>query len=292
MGLCAVAILSFSSVALRNLAPSLFRPGSHRAELNVAEQSAQKALDLVQQESARELARRPLYPYSVVSGGVHSVPELKYAVERDPVVASHYAGFDYAHARVVQLLMERSVYVSYRIGNRVYWTRHRVKLKKGESLLTDGKMTARTRCANRVEEKPQQESSHMEPPAMLFDQPVMPAMGRAMETPPVPFQTSLERAAAAPGLPLGVYDPIGGGNWTPLSPPPLPNLCEPIKKPTNGTASTATSVGTANGKGKSKTVNPCAGGGMSEVPEPGTWLLVASGMAALGWKARQRFART
>ena len=67
-------------------------------------------------------------------------------------MALHYAGFDYAHARLVQLLTERSVYLSYRIGNRVYWTRHRVKLHKGETLLTDGKMTARTRCANRVEE--------------------------------------------------------------------------------------------------------------------------------------------
>jgi len=49
-------------------------------------------------------------------------------------------------------------------------------------------------------------------------------------------------------------------------------------------------VGTGNGK--KKNVNPCSSGTGGEVPEPGTWLLVASGMAAMYWKARQRFART
>lgn len=229
------------------------------------------------------MARRPIYPYSLVSGGVQNAYELKAAIEQDPVLAMHYAGFDYAHARLVQLLTERAVYVSYRIGNRVYWTRHRVKLHKGEMLLTDGKMTARTRCANRVEEKPQQESSSMEPPAAKFDEPLMPAISTAMETPAVPFQTSLERAAVAP--PLGMYDPISGGNWTPLVPPPLPNVCgiSGTKKPG---AKGAAGVSSGNGH-KSKNVDICQSG-PSEVPEPGTWVLVGSGIAALLWMTRRR----
>ena len=166
--LCALSVLSVSSVLLQRLSPSLFRARSHITEANTSEQAAQKTLDLFQQEARREMGRRPIYPYSVISGGVRSGHELKAAVEQDPVVALHYAGFDYAHARLVQLLTERTVYLSYRIGKRVYWTRHRVKLHKGETLLTDGKMTARTRCANRVEEAPQQESSSMEPPAAKF----------------------------------------------------------------------------------------------------------------------------
>lgn len=258
----------------------------HASDVNAKEQAAQNTLDLFQQESARSMARRPVYPYSIVQGGVRNVQELRSAVQQDPVVGLHYAGFDYAHARVVQLLSERFAYVSYRIGNRVYWTRHRVKLHKGETLLTDGKMTARIRCANRVEQKPQQESSHMEPPAAQFDEPVMPAIGTALENPPLPFQSSLERAAIGPALPLGVYDPIGGGSWTPLAPPPLPRVCgiEGTKKP--GASGTMT-VTTGNGKNK-KVVDVCGGGGSSEVPEPGTWVLVGSGMAALLWMARQR----
>lgn len=229
------------------------------------------------------MARRPIYPYSVISGGVRSGYELKAAAGQDPVVALHYAGFDYAHARLVELLMERSVYLSYRIGNRVYWTRHRVKLHKGEKLLTDGKMTARTRCANRVEEAPQQESSRMEPPAAKFDEPLMPAIGTGLETSPVPFRTSLERAAIAP--PLSMYDPISGGNWTPFAPPPLPNVCgiSGTKKP--GTKGTAIA---SSGKQKKKNVDVCGGGSTSEVPEPSTWMLMITGMAALLWMTRHR----
>ena len=44
------------------------------------------------------------------------------------------------------------------------------------------------------------------------------------------------------------------------------------------------------GSGKNKTtVKPCETGG--EVPEPATWLLMVSGLAAIYWKARHRFAR-
>lgn len=282
--LCALTVLSFSSVLLQRLSPSLWRAKSHGTEPNISEQAAQKTLDRFEQEATREMARRPIYPYSVVSGGIRSGYELKAAVERDPVVALHYAGFDYAHARLVQLLRERSVYLSYRIGNRVYWTRHRVKLHKGETVLTDGKMTARTRCANRVEEAPQMESSNMEPPAARFDEPVMPAIGTGLETGPVPFRTSLERAALAP--PLSMYDPIGGGSWTPFAPPPLPNVCgiSGMKKP--GTKGTAIAV---SGKEKKKNVDVCGGGSTSEVPEPGTWVLMITGMAAVLWMARHRF---
>ena len=285
---CALAALSISSIVLERLSPSLFRARSHGTEPNISEQTAQKTLDVFQQEAGREIARRPIYPYSVISGGVRSGYELKAAAQQDPVVALHYAGFDYAHARLVQLLTERSVYLSYRIGKRVYWTRHRVKLHKGETLLTDGKMTARTRCANRVEEAPQQESSSMEPPAAKFDEPLMPAIGPGLATSPVPFRTSLERASVAP--PLSMYDPIGGGSWTPFAPPPLPNVCgiTGTKNPgTKGTAIPSSATAHAT-KGKNKNVDVCGGGSTSEVPEPGTWLMMITGMAGLLWMARHR----
>ena len=96
------------------------------------------------------------------------------------MVASHYAGFDYDRARVVRLVLARTAYVSYRIGNRVYWTRHRVTLKKGETVITDGKITARSRCGNRVEETPQQATSSSEPPVAKFDEPMLPAIGTGL----------------------------------------------------------------------------------------------------------------
>jgi len=296
---CALLTVGFATEALRRFSPSLFsyvhlqradpaQPGVTPSEslLLLAEQEAFQA----QKET------RPVYPYSVVSGGVRDVRELRSAVEHDRVVAAHYAGFNYARARLIQLMVARSAFVSYRVGNKVYWTRRRVKLKKGEYLLTDGKMTARTRCANRVEEAPQQAAAKNEPPAAMFEEPVRPSLGTAVENPPVPFESALLNRPGMPGLgpapPLSLYDPIGGGTWTPIAPPPLPSLCGiGTKKPKDGAGVTGT-LELSGGK-KKKNPDPCGnGGGGGETPEPQTWVLVASGLSAIYWKARKKFARS
>ena len=126
---------------------------------------------------------------------------------------------------MVRLVLARTAYVSYRIGNKVYWTRHRVTLKKGETLITDGKITARSRCGNRVEEVPQQATSSAEPPVAKFEEPVMPATGTAVAGPPLPFESALLNRPApgiGAGSAIGTADPIGYGAWTPIAPPPLP----------------------------------------------------------------------
>jgi len=192
---------------------------------------------------------------------------------------------------MVRLVLARTAYVSYRIGNRVYWTRRRVTLKKGETVITDGKITARTRCANRVEEMPQQATSESEPPVAKFDEPMQPDLGPAFKSPPVPFQSALLNRNPVPGLgpaaPLSSYDPMTGGGWTPISPPPVPSVCGigGKKKPGEGTPLPP---------GKKKKGDPCGNGGGGpggEVPEPGTWILMLSGASAIFWKARQKFAQ-
>jgi hypothetical protein len=284
-----LAALSFgiSSVALRYLSPSVFRASTSSKPDRQAEEASRNLLILTQQEALRTMEDRPVYPYSVVPGGVKDARELKWVADHDPVVAAHYAGFDYDHARVVRLTLARTVYVSYRIGKKVYWTRHRISLHKGETLITDGKITGRTRCANRVEEVPQQATSSSEPPAAKFEEPVAPAVGTATQAPPVPFESALLNRQALPGLgpapPLMLYDPFGPGIWVPIEPPPLPGVCG-VGKGKNG-------GGTTGGKGKKG--NPCGPeGGGGQVPEPGTWLLVASGIALTYWSARKKLART
>jgi len=288
----ALFIGSVSTLALKFLSPSLFRAQSSPPSFQQAELSRQRAVTLNQILQAGPSAERPVYPYSVVPGGVQDVKELKWVAEHDPIVGAHYAGFDYDHARVVRLTLARTAYVSYRIGNRVYWTHRRVTLHKGEKVITDGRMTARTRCANRVEELPQQAASPAEPPVEKFDQPVRTGSGTAMQAPPVPFQSALLNRPEMPGLgpagPLSLYDPFTGGNWVPISPPPLPpGLCGPVKKK-NGTVETGCCVG-EEGVGKNKKGSPCGGPGV--VPEPGTWVLFASGLAAIYWQARRRLKR-
>src|SRR5262249_55980531 len=126
-----------SFFSLQHLTPSLFHIA--RVPEPTAESLENSRNDVLQAQDdvLRDIESRPVYPYSIVRGGVKSARELKWVADHDPVVAAHYAGFDYDHARVVRLVLARTVYLSYRIGDKVYWTRHRVTLKKGESVLTD-----------------------------------------------------------------------------------------------------------------------------------------------------------
>ncbi len=290
---CATLTVSLASVGLHYLSPSLFQASQHG---EIDRQTAEASRDLfvaVQQASLRQMENRPVYPYSIVPGGVRDAKDLKAAAEHDPVVARHFAGFDYDHARVVRLALARTVYVSYRIGNKVYWSRHRLTLKKGETVITDGKITARTRCANRVEEIPQQAVSQTEPSVAKFEEPIAPATGTAISNPPVPFQSALLNRAPAQGIgtsePISMYDPISGGNLIPLSPPPLPlGVCGIGGKKNGNGHDGGIGIG---GKKKKKGTNPCGGGG-GEVPEPGSWLLVATGLGLMIWKMRQKFGRT
>jgi hypothetical protein len=288
--------IGFSSLALPYLSPYL-SPSHFRASRPVKAvhrvDEADRTLWLQAEQESDGMAEngmaenRPVYPYSVVPGGVKDAKELKWAAAHDPVVAAHYAGFDYDHARVVRLVLARTVYVSYRIGNKIYWMRHRITLKKGETIITDGQMIARTRCANRVQEMPQQATSESEPPAAKFEEPIHSNTGTAIAGPPVPFQSALLNRRPAAGLgpaaPLSLVDPFGMGTMIPLTPPPLPGICG-IGKNKNGSVTIT--------KNKKKG-NPCGNGegGGGEVPEPSTWLLVASGLAVMLWTSRQRLAR-
>jgi hypothetical protein len=232
---------------------------------------------------------------------VETARELKWVAEHDPVVAAHYAGFDYDRARVVRLELAKTVYLSYRIGNHVYWTRRRVTLRKGEKLITDGKMTGRTRCANRVEEVPQQAVSAAEPPAAKFDEPMRLGEGTAIQGPPVEFQSALMSRPGVPeigpGPPSSLYSPFYGGNYVPLAPPPLGagGVCGPgkkKKKKTDGDGDHDDGVITPSGKKGKGVEGPCGGPeGGGTVPEPGTFLLVASGLAGFFWQARRKLGR-
>lgn len=294
----ALLVLAFfaaglSAVALLYLSPSLTHSSQRRIE-DIDRQKAevyQARLLRATQESLRPNAsrKRPVYPYSVVPGGVEDVRELKWAAANDPIVAAHYAGFDYDHAHVIRLTVDQTVFVSYRIGNHIYWTRHRLKLRKGEKLITDGKITARARCANRVEEVPQQLNSASEPPPAKFEEPMVASEGSSTSIPPIEFQSALLNRPGISGVEptpaLSLYNPSSLVNGVPLSPPPLPSgVCSP-KKP--GKGETAELSGDTR---KKKKGGPCGigGGGGAKTPEPGTWLLLITGVAAIWWCVRRR----
>ena len=117
---------------------------------------------------------RPVYNGSVVPGGVYSIDELRAAIARDPIVAAHYHDADVAQMRAVTLPAGRAAYVSYRRGDRLYWTRERVWLKAGETVLTDGTTTIRARCGNCVSDVKQEHVAAVEPAHGELDDFVVP----------------------------------------------------------------------------------------------------------------------
>ena len=117
---------------------------------------------------------RPIFNGSVVPGGVYSLEELRAVIARDPVVAAHYRAMHVDQMHLVTLTEGKAAYVSYRIGNRVFWTRNRVYLKAGETVLTDGHTTIRARCGNCVSEEKQQAESGVDPAHGELDDFVVP----------------------------------------------------------------------------------------------------------------------
>lgn len=267
--------------------------------------------------------QRPVYPYSVIPGGVRTVPEFKEALLRDRVAAAHYAGFDISRSRVLELKVAKTAYVSYRIKDRVFWTSRTVRLLQGEPVITDGVHYARARCGNRIANVIQGEQwayepteSEMDDPVVLSDRTVMPVLftsvsrpvPSAMESPSLPSETTW--LAAPPfGFVTGASSPAtpeGGGS----APPPL------------GFITVASSPAAPKGGGSAAPPHPgvvihgssppWAGSGAGSpyllpspeaprklpqppatvVPEPGTLFLIFTGvgfMALRGkWRSRSR----
>ena len=115
-----------------------------------------------------------VYPYSVIPGGAHSGRELIEGAQREPVVAAHYREFAIGKVRVIRLAQDKRAYVSYRLGNQIYWSKKKVTLHKGEILLSDGEHLARTRCGNRLSEVPAEPTSPSEPRESVLNDPLPP----------------------------------------------------------------------------------------------------------------------
>jgi hypothetical protein len=192
-----------------------------------------------------------MLPYSVIQGGAADAAELRNAVAQDPVVAIHYVVFDISRTHVARLDRNRALYVSYRLGDRVFWTKKKLILPRGETVLTDGQHLARTRCGNRLSETAETPTSPKEPERA------------ALETPDAPELTGL---TPPPELPL---TPIG-----PVPPPPETGLILPPPFPIFW--GVGPPGGTPPAAGPPVVPPPITG-----IPEPGTALLVSAGFFLL-----------
>ena len=125
-------------------------------------------------QSSQDLGERPtrkVYLYSVLPGGIESSEELATKLQDDSVAARHYSDFKVERAVLVYArFKQEAAYVSFRKGSQIFWTRKRVHVANSEMLLTDGRAFARTRCGNRLSDKPQKPTTENEPSeeALLF----------------------------------------------------------------------------------------------------------------------------
>ncbi|MGH9343575.1 MAG: hypothetical protein ACRD19_07435, partial [Terriglobia bacterium] len=146
---------------------------------------------------------RAIYPYSIVAGGVHNKAEFEEAMKTDPVAAAHYADFNASKFRLVKLQKAEYAYVSFRVGDNVYWTSHKVELRQGETLISDGEHVGRTRCGNRVSQTPRLPTYDHEPST------------KDLNTPTRPRVETEAFSAVAPLIPGGTGAIPGPGSLTP-----------------------------------------------------------------------------
>lgn len=237
---------------------------------------------------AADRALRPNYPYSVIPGGAYSPAELRFVTQHDAMVRNHYSDFDVNAARLVVLAADRFQYASFRLKDHIFWTNHRLRIPKGEVLLSDGQNYARTRCGNRLSDTPKAETTSLQPsdtllslppfrPELLAKSPIQlapaPPLGElAQEHPVLPFEsprvapylpntTASELQAPESIAPLEGFAPIGG----------LAPTYAPSKGPTNfgNTPPPITPVPTP--------VVP------AEVPEPRSLVLFGIVLCVSGW---------
>jgi hypothetical protein len=189
-----------------------------------------------------------VYPYSVIPGGARSSKELGAALRIDDVAREHYADFNVAAARIIRVAADRKAYVSYRKGDKIFWTRKQVKLHAGETLLSDGEHLARTRCGNRVSAVPRSPVSPDEPEETAGDVPVGPRVPVTAsdanlawpvwtESPDAGIVLTAVNLSALP-MPGG----MGGGEFYASSGMPGPGCCF-VTAPISGTHTTPSNGG-------------------------------------------------
>jgi len=173
---------------------------------------------------------RKVYPYSIVPGGATNVDEAKLAMSRADVRAN-YANVDFAKLHEVKLETNLAGYVSYRYGEKIYWTAKRLTLRKGETVFTDGVHIVRGRCLNCYSAVPMLPIRPKEPTEKVLDTPVdvpvfaykfplLPVETPTLPPPPEELTPVVPILPAAPPLTPGTP---GGGFWFPIIPiiPPI-----------------------------------------------------------------------
>ena len=259
-----------------------------------------------------------LCPYKSVA----SLDDFRRVVGSNQRLVAYYGSFNWDKARLVTTAAPRLVYVSYQKAGALARTKYPLLLPKGDTLLTDGVLQARTYCCNEVFEivdappPPPSEGEQPASPLPPSPQALWPPESPLSLAPPA-GETPPSELVAPPGVPpfsppstpgdvppSSLLAPPGG---SPFLPPPAPGEIPPSSPlaPPGGLASPAPPDSSpalvpvpplppplAPPPAPTPLVPPPA---PIVVPEPPTVTLLSLGLAGLvwcRWRAWQRARRT
>ncbi len=135
-----------------------------------------------------------------------TVAGFKMEVMSDPQLKEHYKHFNWERALVMENPKDSYSSVLYKKNGKIYWTRKLLLIKKGEKILTDGKVQIRTYCCNQI--------------AMVPPGPFLPPPDE-----PPPEEIQPPQAPAIPEFPLLLIPP-------PVDvPPSLTTYSAPLPRP-------------------------------------------------------------
>jgi hypothetical protein len=140
-------LLFFALIAMITvLANRLFKT---RTVLKTVEKQKQAAMvDATEPKDAKSESPTGVWYGLCPKNGIRSVEDFKRIVAGDPLLTAHFAGFDWDNAEMGSL--EESIYahLAYRKNGRIWTTRRRIRLPKGDGYITDGDRWVRTFCCN------------------------------------------------------------------------------------------------------------------------------------------------
>jgi len=124
---------------------------------------------------------------------IRSVDDFHNVVNNDPVLAAHFAGFNWEKAKLGKQEEDVWTYVSYRKGDMIRLTTKPVKLPQGDGFITDGIRVVRTYCCNDYVLAPPRRVMGPTEPTERVDAPPRRMDNSIDEFPPLQSFKSLDR---------------------------------------------------------------------------------------------------
>src|ERR1041384_91526 len=125
--LAVVSVVGFIGAVTYEIWPQRAEVAADLAKVFEAPAAADASL------AALRVDERPVYRHSIVAGGAYSRSEVANAIRQDGVVAAHYADIDVDRVHATTVTPARAVYVSYRVGDRVFWAKKPGRRWPGEA---------------------------------------------------------------------------------------------------------------------------------------------------------------